>query len=519
MRRSTCTVRSLNSLAPPRQAALAAFTLLLASCTAGPNFTRPVTPTADRYTAEALHSEAPSEKAGAQHLEVGQDIEQQWWRLFRSEAINGIVKEALEHNRTLAASAATLEQARELTAAKVGTLYPQVQAAAGIGRQKYGEEFLGGLAKPFAFTYYAVGPSVSYTLDTSGGLARRVEESRANADVAQHQLEAAHLTVTGQAVLQSLAIASIRAQIATLDKLIAQDRDNLKLVQTAYDNGSVARIDVLSAQSEIVDDLTLLPPLRQDLAKAHHALSVTLGRLPASGLPPDVSLDEITLPLELPVSLPSELAHRRPDILAAEAQLHAATSAVGVAESNLYPKIQLSATAALETLHPAALFDRTSTAWSLISGVTQPIFDGGTLRAEKRAAVDLMHATAANYEQTVLEAFAQVADMLETLDHDAEELDAQTQAEQGAQGRLELTRESYSAGNSGVIQVLDAERSYQRARLGYVRATAQRYIDTVELFLALGGANPVNTEAHLSQSTRPVGSLPDTGEAVSVTAR
>jgi len=481
---------------------LGACSLFSAGCTVGPNFAHPDLPNATRYTAEPLQSEERSQNPSAQHISIGQEVQQDWYTLFGSDAIAAIVKETLEHNRTLAASAATLEQARELAAAKAGTLYPQIQAAGGIGRQKYGEEFLGGLAKPFAFTYYAIGPSVSYTLDVSGGNSRRVEESRANAEVAQHDLEAAHLTVTGQAVLQSLAIASIRAQITTLEKLIEQDRDNLKLVQTAFENGSVARIDVLAATSEIVDDQTLLPPLRQELAKAHHALSVTLGRLPASGLPPDLSLDEITLPLELPVSLPSELAHRRPDILAAEAQLHAATSAVGVAESNLYPKIQLNATVALETLHPERLFDRTSGAWSLISGVTQPLFDGGTLRAEKRAAVDLMHASAANYQQTVLEAFAQVADMLETLDHDDEELDAQTQAEQGAQGRLDLTRESYAAGNSGVIQVLDAERSYQRARLGFVRATAQRYIDTVELFLALGGTNPAASATRVASVPR-----------------
>lgn len=490
MRRTATSITSrFRQGAWARNAALAACALAAGACTVGPNFTRPAAPTADRYTPQALRGEERSADGTMQHISLGQDVEGSWWTLFRSDAIDNIVNEALEHNRTLAASTATLEQARELAAAQAGSRYPQIAATAGIGRQKYGEEFLGGLARPFAFTYYTVGPTVSYTLDLSGGIARGVEGSRAEAEVAQHELDAAYLTVTGQAVLQSLAIASTRAQIATLETLIAQDRDNLKLVQSAFDNGSVARIDVLAAQSEIVDDLTLLPPLRQDLAKAHHALSVMLGRVSASKLPPDVALDEITLPLELPVSLPSELVHRRPDILAAEAQLHVATSAVGVASSNLYPKIQLSATAALETLNADRLFDRTSAAWSLISGMTQPIFDGGTLRAEKRAAVDAMHASAANYEQTVLEAFAQVGDLLEALDHDAEELDAQTQAERGAQGRLELTRESYAEGNSGVIQVLDAERSYQRARLGYVRATAQRYIDTVQLFLALGGTS------------------------------
>jgi NodT family efflux transporter outer membrane factor (OMF) lipoprotein len=192
----------------------------------------------------------------------------------------------------------------------------------------------------------------------------------------------------------------------------------------------------------------------------------------------------------VPVSLPSELTPRRPDILAAEAQLHAATSAVGVAQSNLYPKIQLSASVGQQSLKADQLFDRASNAWSIISGLTAPIFDGGTLRAEKRAAVDAMHASAANYEQTVIEAFAQVADLLEALDHDAEQLDAQAQAQQAAQSSLDLARASYTEGNAGVLLVLDAERSYQQARLGYVRAVAQRYMDTVQLFLALGGTSP-----------------------------
>jgi NodT family efflux transporter outer membrane factor (OMF) lipoprotein len=475
---------------------------MLGACSVGPDFTRPAPPNTPRYTAAPLRSEDRSPDPAAQHIAVGEKIQEDWWTLFRSDAIDRIVKQALEHNRTLAASLATLEQARELAAARAGALYPQIGATAGIGRQKYGEEFLGGLAKPFAFTYYAVGPTVGYTLDLSGGVSRDVEQGRALAEVARHQLDAAQLTVTGQAVLQSLAIASVRAQIETLEKRVAQDRDNLRLVQNAFDNGSVARIDVLAAQNEIVADLTLLPPLRQELARERHALSVTLGRFPAEGLPPDVSLDEITLPLELPVSLPSELAHRRPDILAAEAQLHAATSAVGVAESNLYPKIQLSAAGTLETLHAEQLFDRSSAAWSLLLGVTQPIFDGGRLRAEKRAAVDLMRASAENYAETVLEAFAQVADTLEALDHDAEELDAQGQAQKVALDRLELARASYAEGNSGVLQVLDAERSYQQLRLGYVKAVAQRYLDTVQLFLALGGASP-SEPLPVASSRRP----------------
>jgi NodT family efflux transporter outer membrane factor (OMF) lipoprotein len=481
--------------APMARAIALACALGLSGCAVGPNFTRPTPPSAARYTANTLRGEGGSASDTVQHFALGREIAGDWWTLFRSEAIASIVSKAVEQNRSLEASIATLEQAHDLALAAAGSQFPQVGLTAGVGRQQYGSEFLGGLGKIPPFTYFAVGPSVSYTLDYTGGVARGVERQYALVDVAQHELDAAYLAVTGQAVMQTLAIASARAQIATVETILAQDRDNLRLVQTAFDNGSVSREDIVSAQSQIANDMTLLPPLRQDLAKARHALSVVLGRVPASELPPEVDLAQITLPPEVPVSLPSELAHRRPDILAAEARLHAATSAVGVAQSNLYPKIQLSAAVGQQSLAANQLFDRASTAWSLISGLTAPIFDGGTLRSEKRAAVDAMHASAANYEQTVLEAFAQVADLLEALDHDAEQVDAQVQAQQAAQSSLDLARASYQEGNAGVLLVLDAERSYQQARLGYVRAVVQRYVDTVQLFLALGGSSPSTSAA------------------------
>ena len=464
--------------------------LNLGGCAADSNFTRPVAPSAVRYTADTLRGETDSADTRVQHIALGREIEGDWWTLFQSDAIDELVKQAVAHNRNLAAAAATLEQAQELALAQAGTRYPQVGLSAGVGRQQYGAEFLGGFANLEPFTYFAVGPSVSYALDYTGGVARGVERQYALAEVEQHQLNAAYLAVTGQAVMQTLAIAAARAQIATVETILGEDQENLTLVRTAFENGSVAREDVVSAQSQIANDMTLLPPLRQDLAKARHALSVVLGRSPASELPGGVDLSNITLPSQVPVSLPSELAHRRPDILAAEARLHAATSAVGVAQSNLYPKIQLSASVGQQSLKVGQFFDGTNTAWSLISGLTAPLFDGGTLRAEKRAAVDAMHASAANYEETVLEAFAQVADLLEGLDHDAEQLDAQDQAQQAAQSSLDLARISYKEGNAGVLEVLDAGRSYQRARLGYVRAVARRYFDTVQLFLALGGTSP-----------------------------
>ena len=481
--------------AAPVRAMLLAGALSVGGCAVGPNFTRPEAPSAARYTSDTPLGEDVTASDTAQHIALGREIEGHWWSLFGSDAIDQLVKQALAHNRSLVASKATLAQAQELALAQAGARYPQVDISSGVGRQQYGKEFLGGFAQIPPFTYFAVGPTVSYTLDYTGGVARGVERQYALAEVERHQLDAAYLTVTGQAVMQTLAIASARAQIETVEAILDQDRGNLRLVQTAFDNGSVAREDVVSAQSQIANDMTLLPPLRQDLAKARHALSVVLGEVTAGELPADLDLAQITLPLEVPVSLPSELAHRRPDILAAEARLHAATSAVGVAQSNLYPKLQLSASVGQQSLKADQLFDRTNNAWSIISGLTAPIFDGGTLRAEKRAAVDAMRASAADYEQTVLEAFGQVADLLEGLDHDAEQLDAQAQAQRAAQSSLDLARASYSEGNAGVLLVLDAERSYQQARLGYVRAVVQRYLDTVQLFLALGGTSPTGSLA------------------------
>jgi NodT family efflux transporter outer membrane factor (OMF) lipoprotein len=322
------------------------------------------------------------------------------------------------------------------------------------------------------------------------GVGRSIEQQRALAEYHQHQSDAAGLAVSGNAITQAFRIAAFNAQIATVEELLDRDRENLKLIQLAFNAGSVSRLDVVSAQSQLASDATALPPLRQQLSVARHALAVIVGAAPTEITLPDIDLAQLVLPDNLPVSIPSELARRRPDILSAEAQLHAATAAVGIATSNLYPHIDLRGSVGQEAVTIDTLFDKTSNVFGLAAGLVAPAFNGGTLRAEKRATVDAMRASAANYEQTVLEAFGQVADSLDALDHGAEELQAQAHAEDAAREYVELTRRSYKEGNVDVLQVLDAERRYQQARLGFVRAQAQRYLDTVQLFLALGGAGP-----------------------------
>jgi NodT family efflux transporter outer membrane factor (OMF) lipoprotein len=463
----------------------------LAGCTVGPNFTRPDAPQDARFLQQAPTQAVSANLAGPrQQIEYGKEIEGNWWTLFESPVLNKIVEDAVAGNQTLASTAATLLQEQEYAASAGGALYPQVGLTGGVGRQKYGAQFLGGLGKVPPFTYFSVGSTVSYALDYDGLISRGIEQRYAMVDYARAQKDAAYLTITGQAVMQVISLAAARAQISVLEELLAQDEQNLKLVQNAFDEGSVARIDLVSAQSQIASDMTLFPPLRQEASRAAHALSILMGKTPAAGSLPNIELADLVLPASIPVSLPSALAHRRPDILAAEAQLHAATAAVGVADANLYPKIQLSATLGQQALNADQLFNASSTAWSLISGLTAPLFDGGSLRAQKRAAIDALRSSAASYQQSVLDAFAQVADLLDALGHDAEQLDAQLQAQQAASSALELARASYAEGNVGILQVLDAQRVYQQSGLGYVRALAQRYLDTAQLVLALGGSVP-----------------------------
>jgi NodT family efflux transporter outer membrane factor (OMF) lipoprotein len=459
----------------------------LAGCALGPDFERPTPPQADRYTLQPLDLGVAGDDA-SQHVVLGELLRGDWWRLFRSDALDGVVERALAGNRTLQEAAATLAQSQELAVAQAGTLAPQVGLTAGTGRQKYGAEFLGTSPKPPPFTYFAVGATISYALDYTGGIARSVEQRYALADYQRQQLQAAYLAVTGNAVMQALKIASLRAQVATVNAILDQDRENLKLVNVAFSAGSVSRLDIVTAQSQLASDTTLLPPLRRELGVARHALALIMGEAPAAAALPEFDLAHLALPKVLPVSLPSELAHRRPDILAAEAQLHAATAAVGVANANLYPRIDLSASTGQQAVDLAHMFDRASNVFGLGAALVAPLFDGGTLHAQQRAAVDALHASTANYEQTVLTAFSQVADSLEALEHGAEALDAQAHAQDAARDNVDLTRKSYNEGNVGVLQVLDAERLYQQARLGFVRAEAQRYMDTVQLFLALGGS-------------------------------
>lgn len=457
---------------------------LLAACTAGPNFVRPEPPAAERFTTEAL----PDLQLPAAN-EPGAGPAQLWWTAFHSPKLDETVRVALEGNRNLQAARASLQQAREIYAASTGARLPSADVEAFNARNKYGAAFLGAFKLP-SFTAYSVGVNVSYILDYTGGVKRSIEEQQALAESREHELTAAHLSLTGNVVLQALAIASARAQIRAVEGIIEEDSRNMELVRRALQEGSVARVDLLSAESQLAQDQTLLPPLRQELSVARHALAVLVGQAPGNWAAPDFELEDFVPLAPLPTSLPSELARRRPDIRASEAELHAATAAIGVATANLYPQIMLKGSLSQQALQAHDLFDASANAFALSGNLAAPLFNGGKLRAERRAAEAARQAALARYEQTVLTAFGQVADVLAALQHDAEQTEAQQRALDVAESNLTLTRDSYSAGNVGVLQILDAERLVQRARVGAAKARAQRMQDTAELIVALGGGDP-----------------------------
>ncbi len=465
--------------------------LSLVGCAVGPDFAPPAPPTVPTYTSSALpETLAPGFNEAEQRLANGQTIAADWWQLFHSSPLSAVLAEAIAGNRDLAAANATLAQAQEAVNQARGAFYPQLDFALSARREqttsgRSGSGRSGGGTS--VNNLYSLGPSISYAPDVFGLTRRQVEQQQALAQSQAYQLAAAYLTLTGNVVSQAINIASARLQIKATEDIIADDAQNLTLVQAKFKAGKAARTDVLIAESQLTNDRTLLPPLRQQLSVAQHALAVLRGRFPGQTPAMEFDLAAFTLPGELPVSLPSQLVRQRPDILAAEANLHAASAALGVATAQLYPTVTLSASFGFEASDLGDLFQGSSAIWSLVGGLTAPIFHGGALRAQERSAADALRASLATYQQTVLTAFGQVADTLRALANDADLVGAGRHALDVANASLALQRQSYAAGKSDLLQLLDSERLYQQARLGYARDQAQRFQDTTQLFVAMGG--------------------------------
>jgi NodT family efflux transporter outer membrane factor (OMF) lipoprotein len=474
--------------------AVAVLGMAVAGCTLGPDFEAPKLPSVTRYTSPGettVPGPDATKEVPRQALVLGERVAANWWALFRSSQLDVLVKQAIAGNYTLESVRAKLEQAREAVTVAASALYPQIGLSAGESEQKQSAATFGLTPEvaplPPSFNLFQVGPTASYTPDLFGQTHRRIEQQVALAEYQSHQLDAAYLTLTGNTASRALQVAAVHSQLKALNDILAIDRQNVELVRKQRQTGTVPDSDVIIAESQLASDETLKPGLEQQLSVAKHALAVLVGRAPGNWTPPDFDLATFTVPHRLPVSIPSQLVHQRPDIQAAEAQLHAASAQIGIATAQLYPSITLSAGVTASSLNGSNLFSPAGLVWSIAAGLTQPIFDGGMREAERRAALAAFKESAADYQQTVLQAFGQVADILQALKHDTDLLVAQRRALSMASEAVRLQRINYGGGGSGIIGLLDAQRQYQQAQLGYVRAEAQRYQDTVQLLVAMGG--------------------------------
>lgn len=484
---------SFHSRLPARGALAGALALILAGCAVGPNYTRPNAPAVDRYTAQPLPAQTVStDTAGgdAQRFLEGTNVPQRWWTTFGNEELDRRVQQALRASPTIASAQAALREAQENAKAARGSFFPSLDASAGATRQKSSGAQFGSAGAGFGsspFNVYNAGVSVGYVFDIFGGVRRGVEAQSALADAQHAQLDATYLILATNVVTASLQEASLREQVRATEEIADSLKKELDIAQKQQQIGAKSLSDTLAVESQLASTEATLPPLRKQLAVTQDQLATYLGVTPAQLQLQPIELANVTLPQDIPVSLPSSIVEQRPDIRAASAQLHAATAQVGVATANMLPQLTLSGSLGSQALHSGDLFSSGTTAWSLGLSLLQPIFHGGELLHRKRAAQAGMDRAVADWQQTVLTAFQNVADALQALDLDAQGLDAQNTAERAASKRLDLTRTQYQVGAVDYLTLLDAERQHQQSRIALIQSRAARLADTAALYAALGG--------------------------------
>lgn len=490
-----------------RRATVAIAVLALSGCAVGPNFRAPTAPAVARYTATALPAAtvATTTAGGAaQRFMAGAPVAQRWWTGFGNPELDRRVEQAFQHNPSITAAEAALRQAEETAKAARGSLFPSLDANAGATRGKESGVQTGTGKGIGPYTVFNAGVSVGYVFDVFGGVRRGIEEQQAAADVQRAQLDATYLALAANVVTASLQEASLREQVAATRAIVASLQQELSIAEKQQTIGAKSLSDTLAVRTQLATTAAALPALEKQLALIQNQLATYLGVTPAQLELQPVTLARVTLPTDVPVSLPSTMVAARPDIQAAAAQLHAATAAVGVATADMLPKLTLSGSLTSEALTTSGLLAAGSGGWSIGLGLLQPLFHGGQLLHQKRAAEAGMDVALANWQQTVLTAFQNVADSLQALDYDAKTLQAQATAEADARKLLELTRAQYRIGAVNYVNLLSAEQQYQQARIGAITARTARLTDTAALYAALGGGwQAASTTPHRTPVAAP----------------
>ena len=469
----------------------ALLSVVLAACAVGPNFKRPAPPEATGYGSASQSQTAAAESAdgATQRFIAGMDIPSQWWTVFRSPNLNRLVEQALTANPNVGAAQAGLRQAHELYLAQRTSFFPSVQGNISGNRAEFPTNTLTSptVATSSTYTLYTAQLTLSYAPDIFGATRRQVEIAKAQADSSRFQLEATYLTLSSNVVVTAIAEASLREQIATTERLLALEHQLTGFVQQQRTLGTASDLDILSQQALEAQTAQNLPPLQKQLGQTRDALTALLGKLPSEEPLETFRLDELTLPTDLPVSLPSRLVEQRPDVRQAEENLHMASAAVGVAIADLLPQFAISGDVGSSALTLGKLFTPYTGFWDAGASLTQTLFDAGALIHKKRAAEAALDQAAAQYRAAVILACQNVADTLRALGSDADALKASADAERAAMKSFELAQRQRGLGTISLVAVLNAEQAYNTAALALIQARANRYADTAALFQALGG--------------------------------
>jgi NodT family efflux transporter outer membrane factor (OMF) lipoprotein len=470
---------------------------LVSGCAVGPNFNRPAAPQVSDYTTQTLPATlvtlaTPATGAvpggEAQHLQPGLDIAADWWSLFHSPALNQLIESSLADNHDLKAAQAALSVARENVLAQRGVYFPSLAASFSASRQRQSGQ-LAATPESNAFLYNLFTPevSVSYVPDVFGLNRRTVESAKAQEQEARYQMIATYTTLTANVVVTAIQEGSLEMQIEATRELIQSNSNMVQILRNQFSKGYASGLDVAAQESQLAQLSATLPPLLKQQAQLRDLLAVLAGRSPSQAPTATFQLSSLQLPQDLPVSLPSELVRQRPDVLQAEANLHDASAKIGIAEANRLPNIVLSANSGSTALAMNQLFKAGTGFWSFGATATAPLFQGGTLLHQERAARAAYAQAAEQYRGTVLTALQNVADTLTALEQDAEGMKAAATASEAAKVTLDLAQRQVQAGYAGELALLNAEQVYQQSRINLVQAQAGRYADTAALFQALGG--------------------------------
>jgi NodT family efflux transporter outer membrane factor (OMF) lipoprotein len=462
--------------------------VFLSGCMVGPDFKRPIEPSVKTYKAAGQNQNGSLNASTQQKLILGKDIPGQWWAVFRSPQLSRLIEQAIKHNPNLQAAQAALTEAQENALTQRGFLFPSVEASFNDTRQQVSGAMFGNPSfKGSLFNLYNASVNVSYTLDVFGGIRRQIEGAKAQTEYQRFLLEGVFLTLAANVVTTAIEEASIREQITLTEDIIRTLQKQLTITQQQFDLGANSKGPVLAQQTELTQLRASLPTLQQQLAVARHRLSVLVGDLPTHELDSQFQLADLTLPDDVPLSLPSKLVEQRPDIRAQEAVLHAASAQIGVVQAGIFPDFTISANVGTIATHIGDLFMPGSLIWSTGLNLLQPVFKGGAFIHNKRAALASYQEAAGVYKNTVLQSFQNVVDVLSALENDAAQLQAQNDAAQVALENVELNRQQFQLGAVSYLPLLDAERSYQQIRVGQIKAQAMRLADTAALFQSLGG--------------------------------